>query len=177
MHKIFILIFSTFLAANAFNLKFTQGEVQAHTEVFGDNKINPTTNKIESILTINETVESLRGNIIINPLSLKSDKEDRDTNMYELFNVKVHPNISYQIKSITGNHENYTLQGTLTLNGVKKEIFSKAIIEQTINQLNLKGNFSIQLTQFNMQPPSMFFVRVRDQIDINYNLTYTKEKK
>lgn len=164
------------LWANAYDLQLQEGEIKAHTEVFGDSQINPTTKAIHSQLVIGDTVESIKGDISIEFVSLKSEKEDRDKNMHELINAKLFPNVVYTVKSITRFDTNYEIIGSLILNGITKEVISTALIEDKENVLNLNGNFSIKLTQFGMEPPSMFFVTVRDQIDITYNLTYKKEQ-
>lgn len=177
MYKLLILVFLTLVGANAYNLELTQGQIKAHTEIFGDRQINPTSNEVFSTLSVGNNLESIRGEIRINSLSLKSKKEDRDKNMYEVLNVKIHSNILFQIKTITKIEDGYKISGNLTLNGVKKAILSITRINERNRQLNLVGKFSINLTDYNMEPPTMFFVTVRDQIDITYNLTYNKENK
>ena len=57
MRKLFLIIFlSIFAFAN--NLNFEQGEILAHTEVFGDREINPKTQNISSTLSIDESTIS-----------------------------------------------------------------------------------------------------------------------
>jgi hypothetical protein len=38
-------------------------------------------------------------------------------------------------------------------------------------QLLLNGEFSFNLTDFSLEPPTMMFLTVRNQIDIFYNIT------
>ncbi|PLY07201.1 MAG: YceI family protein [Arcobacter sp.] len=175
MRKLILVAFlSIFSFAN--NLVLQEGEIVAHTEIFGDSKIDPMTKVIDSKITMNENIESIKGNVTINSLSLVSDNLDRDKHMYEVLNIKVNPTISFEFKSIEKNDLDYKINGYLTLNGVKKEISSITTIVDDQKLLNLSGNFSIKLTEFNMEPPSLLFLTVRDQIDIKYNLSYTKGK-
>lgn len=175
MYKILFMLCLLFsLNLGAVDLQLDKGKIQAHTEVFGDSEINPQTSSISSNLSIDEKIESLRGELSFKTLSLRSDNEQRDTNMYELLNAKVFPNISFKIASIQKNKDEFILKGTLTLNDIKKEISSKLNIFEKGNSLELKGDFTIKLTNFGIEPPSMFFVTVRDQIDIKYDLLYKK---
>ncbi|MGB5866635.1 MAG: YceI family protein [Arcobacteraceae bacterium] len=171
-----LLILSLSLFAVANTLTFEKGEISAHTEIFGDSNINPSTKTISSTLQIDTTLESIKGKIMIDPLSLKSDKNGRDEHMYELLNTKTHPSIFFEITNIEKTKKYYKINGTLTLNGVSKNIVSFADIQEYRKDISIKGLFSINLTQFGMKPPSMFFVTVRDKIDINYKLSYKKEK-
>lgn len=162
------------LGLSAADLPLKSGFIQAHTEVFGDSAIEPSTNKISSSLQMEDGIESLKGTIHINTLDLKSDKEKRDANMYELLQATLHPVISFEIIKIVKNEQNYTVVGNLTLNGVTKLISSEATITQREEEINLFGQFAINLTSFGMEPPTMFFLTVRNQIDITYNLHFTK---
>lgn len=176
MHNLILLIiFSVFSFAN--NLVLQEGEIIAHTEIFGDSEIDSKTNKIKSILTINKDIESIKGNISIMSSSLISDNLDRDEHMYKVLNIQANPRIDLEIKSIHKVESDYQINASLLLNGVQKDISSIASITTVKNITNLVGNFSIKLTQFNMEPPSMLFITVRDQIDIKYNLSYIIENK
>ena len=47
-----LVILSLGLFANANNLTVQNGEIKAHTEVFGDSEINPSTKNVKADLTI-----------------------------------------------------------------------------------------------------------------------------
>ncbi|MFA9372962.1 MAG: YceI family protein [Poseidonibacter sp.] len=170
MRNLLILMFLSCFAFSS-NLELVQGEIKAHTEVFGDSEINPSTKKIDTNLSINSIdFKSIRGKVLINSGDLKSSKEARDENMYELLNTKVYPSVVFDIKDIKKEDKNYIISGLLTLNGVTKELSSQATIIKIDENIQLMGDFNILLSQFNMEAPTMFFLTVRDQIDINYTL-------
>jgi polyisoprenoid-binding protein YceI len=171
---ILVAILAIFSFGN--DLVLQEGQIVAHTEIFGDSEINQKTTSIESELAMGEDIESIKGNISILSVSLKSENKDRDVHMYEVLNKETHPTISFQIKSIIKIKNHYKINGILNLNNVKKEITSIVTIIETEESLNFIGSFSIKLTQFDMKPPSMFFLSVRDQIDIKYNLVYKNIK-
>jgi polyisoprenoid-binding protein YceI len=173
MSKILIILCLS-LALNAANLNIQKGEIIAHTEVFGDSQINPSTKEINTFLTIQKEVESIRGKIYFDTITLISQKRDRDSNMYELLNFQKYKNISFDISNIVKNENGYYINGDLTLNGITKNITTNGEIINNKDAILLKGGFSFNLTDFNLEPPTMFFLTVRNQIDISYNIQLKK---
>lgn len=165
-----LIILSLALFANASSLVVQKGEIKAHTEVFGDSGIDPTTKDVKADLTMENAIESIKGKIYFETLTLISDKKSRDEHMYELLQVEKFKTISFDIRSITKNETDYEIKGALTLNGVTKNIKAKIAINQQNNQVSLTGGFSFNLTDFNLEPPTMMFLTVRIQIDISYNI-------
>ncbi len=90
--------------------------------------------------------------------------------MYKLLNVDKFETISFDIKNIIKNEINYDISGVLTLNGISKDIIVKSDISEEKSNILLNGKFSFNLTDFNLEPPSMLFLKVRDQIDITYKI-------
>jgi len=175
MFKI-LLILSLGLIAFASNLNVQKGEIIAHTEVFGDSEINPATKEVKSLLSIDNSIESIKGKIYFDAISLISQKKDRDTNMYELLKTDKYKTISFDITKIVKNESNYDITGIVTLNGVSKNITSKCSIIDEKNIVSLNGDFSFNLTDFGLEPPTLLFLTVRNQIDITYNIELIKVK-
>ena len=173
MFKILVML-SLGLVAIASNLSIQKGEIVAHTEVFADSQINPTTKEINTFLTMQKDMESIRGKIYFDTISLISQKRDRDSNMYELLNTQKFKTISFDITNIIKNETSYDISGVLTLNGITKNITTKSEINENKDIVLLNGKFSFNLTDFNLEPPTMFFLTVRNQIDITYNIELKK---
>ena len=170
MFKILVILSLT-LFASANNLTVQNGEITAHTEVLGDNQINPSTKDVKSDLTMTDTIESIRGKIYFDTSSLISDKKTRDEHMYELLQAEKFKTITFDIRSITKVDMDYEIKGVLTLNGVQRNIKAKISINKQNNQILLSGGFSFNLTDFSLEPPTMMFLTVRNQTDISYNIT------
>ncbi len=174
MYKLVLILFVSLLA-NASELYLKDGQINAHTEVFGDSTIDPQTKKINVRLSKDKDIESIKGIFEIEALSLISDNEDRDKHMYEVLNAKLSPKISFDITSINKKEELYEIKGLLKMNHINKEINSFAHITQNNKDISINGDFFINLTDFDLEPPTMFFLTVRDQIDIKYSFNL-KEK-
>ena len=79
-------------------------------------------------------------------------------------------NLNREEKVIIKNETNYSITGVLTLNGISKDIIVKSDISEEKSNILLNGKFSFNLTDFNLEPPSMLFLKVRDQIEITYKI-------
>ena len=119
-------------------------------------------------------IQSIRGKIYFDTISLISQKRDRDSNMYELLNSEKFKTISFDITSIVKNETTYDISGELTLNGITKNITFKSEIINNKDTILLNGGFSFNLTDFILEPPTMFFLTVRNQIDISFNIELKK---
>ena len=155
-------------------LHFQEGTIGAQTEILGDSNINPKSSHISANLSMDDTIESLKGEITLELLSLKSDNEKRDEHMYEALHVKTHPNTFFKLKEVVKEADGYHLIGILTLNNQPKEINTKAEIADQNGFVSLKGNFTIKMSAFGIEPPTLLFLSVRDDVVISYDLILAK---
>jgi len=167
--KLLFLVAMPFLL-NAGNLTLTQGEIIAHTKVFGDSNIKPGTNIIKVEATMEGTIESLKGTFSIKSADLKSTKTDRDEHMYETLEVAQYPDIIVDIQSISKISEQYKLNGSVTLHGVSQPLNTIATITKDANGVSLKGGFAVKMTDHSIKPPKLLFLTVGNRIDITYDL-------
>jgi len=167
------LLATTLLATFSFarELQYKEGFIQAQTSVLGDSTIDPKSTAITANLSMDDTPLSLKGIISLPLLTLKSDNEKRDDHMYEALKTETNKEVTFAFKELTKVDDGYNLKGTLTLNKVSKEITTKATIDDKNNQLNLAGDFEIKMSDFGIEPPTLFFLTVRDEVKITYNLT------
>ena len=170
MFKKLVFTLALCIGLYAENLSVSSGALMAHTEIFGDSQINPITRNLKGELSIENSLESIKGKIYFQTITLISDKKDRDEHMYKLLNVDKFESTSFEIKSIVKNEINYDINGVITLNGISKKITVKSDISEKNNQIYLDGKFSFNLTDFNLEPPSMLLLTVRNQIDITYKI-------
>jgi polyisoprenoid-binding protein YceI len=168
---VLVLLFALFV--NAQELKLLGGNIQAHTHVFGDPTIDPETKDIIAKVQKGDSIESISGEFIINSSTLVSDNKDRDKHMYEVLKSSITPTISFTITSIEKVEDKYQINGNLKMNNVTKKISSLATISEK-ESLSMDGDFSIKLTDFGIEPPTMFFLTVRNQVDIKYTFSFVE---
>ena len=153
------------------SLSLQSGLIKAHTTVFGDSSIDPAVTNIKADLSMNDSLESIRGSISFNLLDFTSSNTDRDEHMQEMFELKKFTNISLSIKSINHTEKNnYTLYAIFTMHGVKKPLSIVTTITQNANGIALNANFSVKVSDYGMEAPSMLFFTVRDKVNVNATL-------
>ncbi|WP_263832606.1 YceI family protein [Sulfurospirillum oryzae] len=176
--KIALAVLATSLltsASFARELNFKEGVIGAQTEILGDSNIAPKCSHITAKLNMDDAaLESLKGEISMDLINLKSENEKRDEHMYEALHVKEHPSTMFKLKEVKKEADGYHLLGTLTLNKQIKEINTKADITDQSDLLKLKGGFSIKMSEFGIEPPTLLFLSVRDEVVISYDLTLAK---
>jgi polyisoprenoid-binding protein YceI len=156
------------------NLMITQADVQAHTEVFGDSTINPRTTNLTSHLTMENKIESIRGAIDISMLDLKSDNADRDEHMAKSIESAKYTLATYTVKEVKKSAKGYSVNGILDFHGVKKPLTIQAEIHNNKGEITFKGTSSFLMSSYNVTPPKMFFLTVRDQIDLTIDVKFKK---
>ena len=80
-----------------------------------------------------------------------------------------------KLKEVKKEADGYHILGVLTLNNQIKAIDTKAEISEQNNLVKLKGGFSIKMTEFGIEPPTLLFLSVRDEVAITYDLALAKQ--
>lgn len=151
-------------------LVLQSANIKTHTEILGDSEIDNISNEVDASLNKDSSLESISGKISVNVKSLVSKKPDRDEHLYETLESEKFPKISFEFRNIKLlKDDQYVIIGILNLHGVNKEISSVAKISQG-ESLNMDGNFSLLMSEYGVEPPSLLFLTVRDRVDITYHL-------
>ena len=149
--------------------------VKAHTEVFGDSTIDPETRSVTSHLRMPGGVESITGSVDVNILKLKSDNEKRDEHMVGALESKKYPVATYTFKKVAKQNNGYVIDGILDFHGVKKPLSLRADIKENGNNVHIKAKGHIKLSEYKVKPIKMFFLEVRDRIDLKVDATFKKQ--
>ncbi len=115
--------------------------------------------------------------------SLKSGKNGMDKNTYKALNTKKYKTIRFQLsetKNITKlNDNNYNVEsfGKLKIAGVTKIIALKFALNLGNNQVCLKGEKTLKMTDFGIEPPKALFgtITTGDEITIKFNTILKKQ--
>lgn len=154
------------------NLSFESGAIKAHTEVFGDNTIDPVTKKATSHLSMDTNPTTLKGSIEISMSDLYSDNKKRDEHMQEAVESSLFPKAVFEVKEVVAKSgDNYTLKGTMTLHGVSKAMSFEGTIAEAGGKVRIQATSSMKLSDFGIKPIKMMFLTVRDQIDLNVDVS------
>lgn len=141
-------------------------------QVSGDASIQFDNNSIK--------INNLKFQVLVS--SIKSGKEGMDENTWEELQSEDHPNIQYELVSvekINPAENGYTLEtkGALQVAGKTKVIKMTVTATKTGDQFLFSGEKALKMTDFEIDPPTMFLgtIRTGDDITIKFNVLYKKE--
>ena len=81
------------------------------------------------------------------------------------------PNISFESKSIQVNKNSLEIEGSIEFAGEKKAIKTTAQLNDLQdNQFSVEGEFGILLSDFDIERPSLLFVKMEDLVVIKYSI-------
>ncbi|WP_201352869.1 YceI family protein [Hydrogenimonas urashimensis] len=170
---VILLAVSSLFAAH---LSVLNGVVRAHTEVFGDSTIDPQTRGVVSHLRMDGDVETMKGRVEVSMADLKSDNAKRDEHMMQTIEANRFPHATYRFEKVTkkrGDH--YVVEGVLTFHGVQRPLRIDAQIQNGAHTLAFLGHSVFKMSDYGVKPPKLFFLTVRDRIDLTIDVTLKKE--
>ena len=168
MKKILLALLLTIPLLGA-NLQLNSGSVAAHTEMLMDSTIDPLNNSLNADLTMDGSdVTTLKGKFWVDMNLFKSDKSERDKNMYKEVESDKFKLATYTISSIekTDGNNSYTINGVLDFHGKEKPLIAKAQIVSVNGTLTINASSMILMSDFGIKMPCMAFLCVRNQVDL-----------
>lgn len=109
--------------------------------------------------------------------SLKSGKGGLDKNTYKALNAEQHPTITFRMTSYTSDSKDGAcaaqVGGTLTVNGVTKDVTLQATITGDASALKAVGSTTFNMTDFGVKPVTalMGTIRTGNEVKISFDLT------
>lgn len=116
--------------------------------------------------------------------SIKSEKgSTMDKNMYKALKASDYPIISFELTRVdhfskNGSSYDVKITGKLTVAGTTKTVSITGKGASHGSGINFTGNFNLKMTDFNVEPPSLFFgtLKTADDITIRYKVTFNPAK-
>lgn len=142
----------------------------------------------ESSMNENNSLEEFKITylkLIVPIWKLDSGNESMDENMQEALSAEVNPNIVFElispvvfsfknvIDSITIN-----ATGNLTVAGTKKSVdLNITVVKQSENEFEFKGEIKLLMTDFGVEPPSMFFgtMNTGNEITVKFEMILNRK--
>ncbi|WP_300436880.1 YceI family protein [Christiangramia sp.] len=114
--------------------------------------------------------------------SLESGKGAMNKNTYKALNIDDHKRILYKLKKIndiqnfSGDSYKVKTTGTLEISGTKKDISLDFDLETTENKIILKGEHSLKMTDYGVEPPSAMFgtITTGDSVKIKFETHFNQ---
>jgi hypothetical protein len=112
--------------------------------------------------------------------TLKSKEKTLDKNMYKALKAEKCPTIDfhmskYEVKPASGGGNERPVQatGTLKIACEEKLVTLDAILQPDAENLRVKGEYTLKMTDYGVKPPTMALgtIRVKDKVVIHYDLS------
>ncbi len=115
-----------------------------------------------------KTKEIKQALVMVAVTSFNSENSNRDSHAMEVVNALTYPDAKFLSSSITQNGDSLKIYGKLTFHGVTKNVIIDAYSQWTQYNLTITGTFSISLTEFKIERPSLFMVPVNDKLTFTF---------
>ena len=180
-----VLLFSFGVNAQSYNLNNKTSSLL----IDGTSNIHDWTIEAENtggVLTVGfdegelEEIEKLEFTAVAE--SLVSGKSGMDKNTYKALNTDKYKNITYTlnkvngIEKLSGNDYKVKTTGSLMIAGVKKDINLNFNLNCNSDQLVLKGQYKLNMTDFKIDPPTAMFgtIKTGEEVLIKFETHFNK---
>ena len=122
------------------------------------------------IKTDNEKIVNI--GIVAKVADFKSGNASLDSNSYRVLEALKFPNIIFKSISIENSKETLNIKGVIQFHGIDKNIDVNAELIRNENTTQINGKFTLSLSDFSVDRPSLLLRKVDDQIIIVFKLIF-----
>jgi len=97
-----------------------------------------------------------------------SGNSNRDSHAMEVIDALTYPDVTFSSTSVAESGDSLSIAGKLTFHGVTKDIHAAAVSKWLPNRLEVRGNFDVSLTAFNIDRPSLLMIPVQDTLRFSF---------
>jgi polyisoprenoid-binding protein YceI len=132
-----------------------------------------TSKDINAVLVYNPTSKTFsQVAVVIKISSFDSGNSNRDSHMVEVLESIKFPTVSFSGTSIVREDNKITAKGNLFFHGVTKPLTLVGTISETDKKINIKSDFSVLLTDFNITKPTLMGVSTENEIKLKIDLSF-----
>tara|TARA_B100001093_G_scaffold307464_1_gene293452 strand:- start:374 stop:901 length:528 start_codon:yes stop_codon:yes gene_type:complete len=141
---------------------------------FGDHYLHKwegSTSDVSGDVFYDENKKQYNCSVTVALSTFSSGNDSRDSNMLIYCKAFDFPNIIFESASIKVNENSLDIEGIVEFAGKKKKIKSIAQLNNLQgNQFSVEGEFGILLSDFDIERPSLLFVKMEDLVVIKYSI-------
>jgi polyisoprenoid-binding protein YceI len=124
------------------------------------------------ILTDNERKHIYKVAVSAKISGFDSKNANRDSHMIEASEAIKFPIVSFTSSAIQEEGNILKVKGNLNFHGQSREIFFDAKKEIVNSRLQVSGTFTVKLTDFKIDPPSLMGSAVNDEFRLDFMMVY-----
>lgn len=130
-------------------------------------------NEVNSVILTDEKRNTIsQAAVSVKIASFDSKNANRDSHAIEATEAIKYPAISFASSAIKQNGNNLDITGTLTFHGVSKTISINAEKQMVKNKTEIAGSFSVNMKDYNIDPPSLMGVATDEEIQLSFKIVY-----
>lgn len=129
-------------------------------------------NKIKGVIFINNEEGKIA--LVANIVDFDSGISNRDSNALRVLDAFKHPQVRFYSDQIIISDNTISFDGELEFHGIKVNKRLDASYFEEVKTINIEGNFSIVLTDFDIKLPSLMLKKIDDFAKISYKLIFEK---
>ena len=128
-------------------------------------------NNLSGLIKIdNEKIVNI--GIVAKVADFKSGNSSLDSNSYRVLEALKFPNIIFKSISIENLQEKLNIKGIIQFHGIDKNIDVNAELIKNESTTQINGKFTLSLSDFSVDRPSLLLRKVDDQIIIVFKLIF-----
>jgi polyisoprenoid-binding protein YceI len=108
----------------------------------------------------------------VDVMSFSSGNSNRDSHAMEVIDALTFPEAGFAGSAVTRNGDSISVAGKVTFHGVTKDATMKGVVRWMPDRLNVSGGFSLSLTEFQIERPSLLMIPVNDTLRFNLDATF-----
>jgi polyisoprenoid-binding protein YceI len=130
-------------------------------------------NQVSSQLMLSENgIQIKRVNVSIPVQSFDSGNRRRDRDMLKVTEADRYPEVTFVSSDIVEQNGALAVTGQLSFHGVTREIKFTAQQVRQGEELVVEGGFVISLEEYNIERPSIFTMKVKDDLQVSFRMVY-----
>lgn len=102
-----------------------------------------------------------------------SQNSSRDSHALEVLEALKYPKVTFVSTSITSvGKDKFTVTGNLTFHGITKSVSFDVKQTKTSSKIIAEGTFSVLMTDYKIERPSLMFIPTDDKMDIELYMVF-----
>ena len=130
-----------------------------------------TNENISGLIELNDNQISKIG-VIAKVKDFKSGNSSLDSNSYRVLDALRIPNIVFRSSEIVDSLDVINVSGTISFHGIEKDLNVLLDNSTENNNISLTGKFIINLSDYNVERPSLLLQKINNEIEIQINLIF-----
>ena len=130
-----------------------------------------TNENVSGLIELNDNQVSKIG-VIAKVKDFKSGNSSLDSNSYRVLDALRIPNIVFRSSEIIDSLDVINVSGTISFHGIEKDL-NVLLNKSTQNDnISLSGKFIVNLSDFNVERPSLLLQKINNEIEVQINLIF-----